>query len=537
MCFHGSRCAEDWETDLDNVPQACPPDFGLSAVRGAMHRGFVNQYRHCRAALHRELSRLLDEEAGLDAARLRVVVCGHSLGAAMAQVALPDLAWDWARARLGPGFHNAAHNVFVGWFVAAPVVCADPAARLSVEACVGRHNMVRQNVFHDPVPKLPALSGRVQPGGLVADAARFYPSFDVCDELSLGCLAQQGSLLTCWHAFLLWGNRAWPWSPLLPHAAVVAGVAGLHHGSTRMAHDGSFEPGLVEPGLETLLAHGALKEGWKSMHAAAFDFQKRSAQLILVAADLLSPVLSALAVLGVVVVPVAKAARWALKTVPIDAAMTALEAADGMMVAALAALALAGPWTHNLAAAGASTLAVVVALQWLSLLLVKRVVGVLVFSRCASGLPRAELAPRRGDKAWVGLCGAALHVACVLATAAAFTLVLLPPPNVAASPPHAAATAVPPLFPPPAAPPAAPGLTASAAADASWGGGAADGWARAQWLAAVWQGLAQVGVVLYSKGNMCAAQLAHLWCVHFWSQRATDRIVMLQRQIHRQTQT
>ncbi|MBS9535261.1 lipase family protein [Mycobacterium sp. M1] len=79
--FRGSSDAADWIADFDFIPTDYTPVAGF----GQVHRGFQDVYRCARESL---ATGLLDAVQDCD----HILVTGHSLGAALAVLAAPDIA-------------------------------------------------------------------------------------------------------------------------------------------------------------------------------------------------------------------------------------------------------------------------------------------------------------------------------------------------------------------------------------------------------------------------------------------------------------
>jgi triacylglycerol lipase len=80
VSFRGTASPADWLHDFDFLPAAYEP----VADYGTVHQGFQAVYQVARESM-------LDEIRGADQTFTRLIVTGHSLGAALGELAAPDL--------------------------------------------------------------------------------------------------------------------------------------------------------------------------------------------------------------------------------------------------------------------------------------------------------------------------------------------------------------------------------------------------------------------------------------------------------------
>ena len=139
----------DWEVNFD----AKLIDFPF----GQVHGGFYNRTKSMLPNIQRAMNRFIDDLDNETKSKIKVVVSGHSQGAALASILLPLLAEIYtANGKFGPNFNNALSNVFQGYFISNPRVYSGDSAIEWIDRVVGKHNMIRQNVtggiLADPVP-------------------------------------------------------------------------------------------------------------------------------------------------------------------------------------------------------------------------------------------------------------------------------------------------------------------------------------------------------------------------------------------------
>ena len=148
ICYHGSRNADDWKTNLDGK-KIKASEAGLLLGDLEVHRGFAHAAASCTVSICNAVDEIL--ATGISTVGANFWGAGHSQGAGVAALGLADLALRLGVRFYGPGFDNTVSNVFKGLLLSAPRAVA--AASLDgYHAIVGSHNVIRQNVDIDPVP-------------------------------------------------------------------------------------------------------------------------------------------------------------------------------------------------------------------------------------------------------------------------------------------------------------------------------------------------------------------------------------------------
>ncbi|HEV2386900.1 MAG TPA: lipase family protein [Candidatus Acidoferrales bacterium] len=144
VAFRGTSDLNDWLHDFDFVPEPYQPVAGY----GMVHQGFQSVY----LAVAESASRLLQSVAG---ACKRLIVTGHSLGAALSELAAPAL-WRNCTPALLPEVQNFAgprvgHSDFAGRF------------DQDIDACFRVVNV------WDIVPQVPPALAQFEHVGLAVD--------------------------------------------------------------------------------------------------------------------------------------------------------------------------------------------------------------------------------------------------------------------------------------------------------------------------------------------------------------------------------
>ncbi len=164
VVVRGTCSAEDWLDDLEARQVNCPWDI----PGGKVHEGFLKLYLAVQANVHKALEHY--------PAQTPLVLCGHSLGGALAALALADLRQRWPQRSLdyysfgGPRVGNPA---FAAWLD---------------QHCLHAFRLVNDS---DLVPQTPtAVCGdwRYQHHGQAVEFAASYASFSDNHSLA-GCYA------------------------------------------------------------------------------------------------------------------------------------------------------------------------------------------------------------------------------------------------------------------------------------------------------------------------------------------------------------
>jgi Lipase (class 3) len=148
VVFHGSQDPHDWENNLDGQmifsreleTKTGRPFF----FNGRISKGNAERYLSSKTALYGILDQLKGHQD------FHITVTGHSLGGAMGELAVTDLATDFARTAWGSDYNNAESNRVRAYLMSAALVFDREAAE-QVEQFVGRHNVIQDAVESDPV--------------------------------------------------------------------------------------------------------------------------------------------------------------------------------------------------------------------------------------------------------------------------------------------------------------------------------------------------------------------------------------------------
>ena len=285
----------DWEVNFD----AKLIDFPF----GKVHGGFYNRTTAMLPNIQKAMNRFIDPMDNKARSEVKIVVSGHSQGAALASILVPLLVETYkANGKFGPNFDNATSNVFRGYFISTPRVYSGDSAINWVDRVSGRHNMIRQNVtggiLADPVPALLSLipfagkglaekyggdKGTRSVGYLAADWSNDVLTRQLGnDALSLAARRAKGYFWNRWDILVDAAKKPWHLITFKTQKKIltqlflqplkdslVTLVAPLHYGSTNSgieAGEGLFNPELVggytgrSPTMAELLAQGFQKK-------------------------------------------------------------------------------------------------------------------------------------------------------------------------------------------------------------------------------------------------------------------------------------
>ncbi len=140
----------DWEVNFD----ATLIDFPFG---GKVHGGFYNRSTAMLPNIQKAMNEFLEGMEEDAKSKLKILVSGHSQGAALASIIMPLLVETFKAAKtFGENFNNAVDNVVQGYFISTPRVYSGEASLGWAHNVSGKHNMIRQNVtgtiLADPVP-------------------------------------------------------------------------------------------------------------------------------------------------------------------------------------------------------------------------------------------------------------------------------------------------------------------------------------------------------------------------------------------------
>ncbi|CAM2865368.1 lipase family protein [Legionella worsleiensis] len=127
--------------------------FQSEIIEGNIHAGFLKKYISTKKSLLELVGNAVNDVESARIADLKIVFTGHSQAAATANLALYDLCRHYGAKIFGDGFNNCESNQIIGYFLSAPCV-GDRHYAESLYRCVGKHNIIRQQVYGDPVPEL-----------------------------------------------------------------------------------------------------------------------------------------------------------------------------------------------------------------------------------------------------------------------------------------------------------------------------------------------------------------------------------------------
>ncbi len=144
----GEVSSADWEVNFDNEY--------IDTPHGKMHRGFYKRTTAMMGNIMEQLKSFYDEIPIESRKNARIMVSGHSQGAALATLVSALLAESLKDERyLGRDFKNNKSNTIVTYLLSAPRV-VDQVSREWIYNVLGKQNIIRQNVtgvfLSDPVP-------------------------------------------------------------------------------------------------------------------------------------------------------------------------------------------------------------------------------------------------------------------------------------------------------------------------------------------------------------------------------------------------
>lgn len=289
ITFHGSRIINDWssnnhwepineEEDLEEEVMEVyknTPNFkklfrdyflqrkGRKESNFFMHGGFFKQYLYIKKQLYKILedSNIInwnDTTKG----RWKIILNGHSMGAAIAQVAHLDLVLDFAQKKLKGDtsrYSNLLQNDIMAFLISAPVVFLREAERDFFHEIVGQVNIIRLNVHGDPIPITnPRILGmhatswmnpRLE-GYLKGTVDMLATLLDDKGVVQVGYLAKQEPFVTmCLAKSLHYSQESYI-------SSLFSEITHFHLGTVRKTGDATFDAKLVYGPLEHLLERG-----------------------------------------------------------------------------------------------------------------------------------------------------------------------------------------------------------------------------------------------------------------------------------------
>ncbi|MGL4371493.1 MAG: lipase family protein [Alphaproteobacteria bacterium] len=150
VAFHGSKDGHDWHNNLDSQLLFAREIKDLAGkpflFGGRASKGYVERYLSSRNSLYA----LLEGFKKQSPENFRITVVGHSLGGAMGELAVADLATYFAKSIWGQDYHNAESNRVRAYLMSGALVFDDEASK-QTENLVGRHNVIQDAVVSDPV--------------------------------------------------------------------------------------------------------------------------------------------------------------------------------------------------------------------------------------------------------------------------------------------------------------------------------------------------------------------------------------------------
>ena len=156
--LHGSRNADDWQTNFDATLVAAKTECKLPLSKDIwVHRGFGHVVKSFIHNLENDLVEIIQKvsegKENLDKEKLRILFTGHSHGAAVATLAAVCFADSQGQALFGIDYKNASGNQIQSYVFAMPRFVAQKDVS-KVHEIFGRHNIIQQNVKGDPAPAI-----------------------------------------------------------------------------------------------------------------------------------------------------------------------------------------------------------------------------------------------------------------------------------------------------------------------------------------------------------------------------------------------
>lgn len=151
VVMHGSRDGSDWTANFDGM-KVRASECGLHLPGNPeIHRGFGNLVSSCIEAIHKEIRAFHEKVPEDERQGTKILVTGHSLGAALGTLVEFDLAANLAPDLFGEGYDNTKSNNIGAYIYSAPRALSKEGVKI-MEEVVGQDNTLRQNVQGDPVP-------------------------------------------------------------------------------------------------------------------------------------------------------------------------------------------------------------------------------------------------------------------------------------------------------------------------------------------------------------------------------------------------
>lgn len=126
-------------------------DYNASGIKGDIHEGFLKKYISTKKEVLELIKEVTNKMTAQQKTDLKIVFSGHSQAGGTANLALADICKNHGAEIFGEGFNNTTSNNMMGYFLSAARV-GDADYKRSMHKYVGENNIIRQNVFGDPVP-------------------------------------------------------------------------------------------------------------------------------------------------------------------------------------------------------------------------------------------------------------------------------------------------------------------------------------------------------------------------------------------------